>query len=458
MPLTLTATSPDQLPVHLVTEASLSSIELTSSQRAWVDANGYKGQAGRLLVLPGSDGAASGALFGIPERREGFSPLATGALARQLPEGNWAIASAPADANLAALGLLLGSYAFTRYRSDEPKSLQVSVPGISNVEAVRRRADAVFLVRDLINTPASDMGPAALEQAARDLAARHDGAVTVIAGDDLLEQNFPMIHAVGRAAAQAPRLIDMTFGPDSAPKVTLVGKGVCFDTGGLDIKPASGMLLMKKDMGGAANVLGLAALILGARLNLRLRVLIPAVENAIAGNAFRPGDVLKSRKGATVEIGNTDAEGRLVLADALALADEEEPELIIDMATLTGAARVALGPDLPPFFTGDDALASEIAEASTQAADPLWRMPLWAPYDQKLSSRVADFNNVTTDGFAGAVTAALFLQRFVDKAKSWVHLDVFGWSPVDHPHCPIGGEAQGIRALEQVLAKRYPAR
>ncbi len=264
-----------------------------------------------------------------------------------------------------------------------------------------------------------------------------------------------MIHAVGRAAAEAPRLIDMVWGPEGAPKLTLVGKGVAFDTGGLDIKPASGMLLMKKDMGGAANVIGLASMIMAAKLNVRLRLLVPAVENSISGNAFRPGDVLTSRKGITVEIGNTDAEGRLVLADALALADEEQPDLLIDMATLTGAARVALGPDLPPFYTDDDDLAGALSAAASAAADPVWRMPLWGPYDSKLSSKVADINNVTSDGFAGSVTAALFLKRFVGKARSWAHFDIFGWSPVERAHCPVGGEAQAIRAIERVLSERF---
>jgi leucyl aminopeptidase len=287
------------------------------------------------------------------------------------------------------------------------------------------------------------------------LTRKHKARVSVVKGDDLLAKNFPMIHAVGRASDKAPRLIDMAWGDRNAPKVTLVGKGVCFDTGGLDIKPSSGMLLMKKDMGGAANVLGLASMIMASRLKVRLRVLIPAVENAISGNAFRPGDVLKSRKGQTVEIGNTDAEGRLVLADALALADEEEPEILVDMATLTGAARVALGPDLPPFYTDDDRLASDLAAAAREQEDPLWRMPLWRPYDAKLSSKVADMNNVTTDGFAGSITAALFLKRFVEKAKSWAHFDIFAWNPSDRPHGPAGGEAQGIRALERVISQRY---
>ena len=279
----------------------------------------------------------------------------------------------------------------------------------------------------------------------------------MIRGDELLKQNFPMIHAVGRASAEAPRLIDMVWGDKDAPKVTLVGKGVCFDTGGLDIKPSSGMLLMKKDMGGAANVLGLASMIMAAGLKLRLRVLIPAVENAISGNAFRPGDVLTSRKGITVEIGNTDAEGRLILADALALADDEKPELLVDMATLTGAARVALGPGPAAVLHAGRRLAADLADAARAAADPLWRMPLWKPYDAKLSSKVADINNVTTDGFAGSITAALFLQRFVEKTACWAHFDIFAWSPSERPHCPVGGEAQGIRALERLLSKRYAA-
>jgi len=329
------------------------------------------------------------------------------------------------------------------------------VPAGVDAARVRRIADGVFLARDLVNTPTSDMGPDDLEKAVRTLAAAHKAEVSVIKGDELLTQNFPMIHAVGRASTGAPRLIDMIWGQPGAPKVTLVGKGVCFDTGGLDIKPSSGMLLMKKDMGGAANVLGLASMIMAAGLNVRLRVLIPAVENSIAGNAFRPGDVLASRKGITVEIGNTDAEGRLVLGDALALADDEEPQMLVDMATLTGAARVALGPDLPPFYTGDEALASDLAEASLAVEDPLWRLPLWRPYDAKLSSKIADINNVTTDGFAGSITAALFLKRFVEKTASWAHFDIFAWNPADRAHGPAGGEAQGIRALERIISTRF---
>jgi len=466
MTLTLTAKpAADARPVHLVTRESLAGLALDDAARRWVEANGFAGAAGKLLTLPGPDGAVAGALYGVADRgvadrgvagrRDAFSPLAAGALARSLPDGAWRFAETPDEPELAALGLMLGAYAFARYRKAETPAISFAAPEGVDVEAVRRRAEAVYLVRDLINTPANDMGPQALEAAARALAATHGAQVAVTAGDDLLAQNLPMIHAVGRAGAEAPRLIDMRWGRPEAPKVTLVGKGVCFDTGGLDIKTPSGMLLMKKDMGGAANVLGLAALVMGGRLDVRLRVLIPAVENAISGAAFRPGDVLASRKGLTVEVGNTDAEGRLVLADALALADEEEPHLLIDMATLTGAARVALGPDLAPFFTDDDALAAELAAASAGAADPLWRMPLWSPYDRKLASKVAGLNNVTGDGFAGAVVAALFLRRFVEKAASWAHLDIYGWCPVEKPHCPVGGEAQGIRALEAVLAARY---
>lgn len=456
MPLTLTdLPAGDARPVYLVTRESLATHAFSKTQQAWVEANGFTGAAGKWLLLPGDDGQVSAALLGIDEQREAFSPLATGTLARALPEGAWQFATTPDEPELALLGLMLGSYSFTRYRKPDDRDIAFAAPQGVDLQAVRRRADAVHLVRDLINTPANDMGPAELGKAAQQLAAKHGAKLVTITGDELLAQNFPLIHAVGRAGAQAPRLIDLTWGNPSAPKVTLVGKGVCFDTGGLDIKTPSGMLLMKKDMGGAANVLGLAALIMGNKLDVRLRVLIPAVENAISANAFRPGDILPSRKGLSVEIGNTDAEGRLVLADALALADEEEPQILIDMATLTGAARVALGPDLPPFFTRDETLAADLAAASSAVADPLWRMPLWSPYASKLSSRVADLNNVTSDGFAGAVTAALFLQRFVEKAASWVHFDVFGWRPDAKPHCPIGGEAQAIRALESVLASRY---
>ena len=453
MPVELVAEkSGKSLPVYLVAEGALHRASLTNAQLAWAKANGFSGEAGEAMVLPDGQGALAGALFGTG--KDG-SALALGALAKALPAGDWHFAAVPQSPDLTALALKLGGYRFTRYGKKPGRALRFELPEGVDASAVRRVAEGVFLARDLINTPASDMGPDALEKAVRDLASAHKATVSVVTGDDLLKKNFPMIHAVGRAASETPRLIDLTWGPKSAPKVTLVGKGVAFDTGGLDIKPASGMLLMKKDMGGAANVLGLASMLMAAKLKVRLRVLIPAVENSIAGNAFRPGDVLTSRKGITVEIGNTDAEGRLILADALALADEEQPQLLVDMATLTGAARVALGPDLPPFYTDDDTLAAEIAAASVAVEDPLWRMPLWQPYQARLSSKIADTNNVTTDGFAGSITAALFLKRFVEKTPGWAHFDIYGWNPLERPHGPVGGEAQGIRALEKVIAQRF---
>jgi leucyl aminopeptidase len=447
--------SKKSLPVHCVTRAAPQAQDAGAEAAAWAKATGFAGEEGKTLLIPSGGSQLAGACFGTAAKRSGFSPLAYGRLARALPKGDWHFASDPAEPDLAMLGLVLGGYSFSRYRKSETGTLRFACPKNVDPGEISRIADGVFLTRDLINTPANDMGPDGIEKAMRKLAAAHKAEITVIKGDALLKRNFPMIHAVGRASAEAPRLIDMRWGPKNAPKVTLVGKGVAFDTGGLDIKPASGMLLMKKDMGGAANVLGLASMIMAAKRKLRLRVLVPAVENAISANAFRPGDVLKSRKGLTVEVGNTDAEGRLVLGDALACADEEAPDLMIDMATLTGAARVALGPDLPPFFTDDDSLAESIATAANEKADPVWRMPLWSPYDSRYSSRVADINNVNSDGFAGAVIAALFLRRFVEKTRSWAHFDVFGWSPMERPHCPVGGEAQAIRALDEVIRQRY---
>ena len=350
------------------------------------------------------------------------------------------------DARLAALALALGLYRFTRYRKAEARAIKLDLPQSLDRDDLARIVDAVTLARDLINTPANDMGPAQLEQAARKLAARHAATINAVVGEELLERNFPLIHAVGRAATAAPRLIDMTWGDANHPRVTLVGKGVCFDTGGLDIKPETGMLNMKKDMGGAATALALASMIMARGLKIRLRVLIPAVENSIAGASFRPRDIYTSRKGITVEIGNTDAEGRLVLADALALADEDKPELIADFATLTGAARVALGPDLPAFFTDDDALAAELMRHGLAENDPLWRLPLWRPYEAMLESKVADINNVGGSQ-GGAITAALFMRRFVT-AKSWLHVDLFAWTAAAKAGRPEGGELQAAtRAL-----------
>ncbi len=442
-------------PVTPVFEGALE--ELAPAARAWAKSSRYKGDAGEVLLVPAASGEAASALLGLGKRDRTGVPersMLAGALAVALPEGDWTLAPGDAlDPTLAALAFLNGGYRFTRYRTfgDRPVP-RLFVEG-ADVRAALEAANATRLVRDLINTPTNDLGPAGIEAAVRELGQTFCAEVSSIVGDDLLSSNLPMIHAVGRASAEAPRLVDLRWGAADAPKITLVGKGVAFDTGGLDIKPASGMLLMKKDMGGAANVLGLAHLVMAAKLPVRLRVLVPAVENAIAGNAFRPGDVLRSRAGRTVEIGNTDAEGRLILADALALADEEAPRLLIDMATLTGAARVALGPDLPPFYTDDEALAASIAKAAAALHDPLWRLPLWRAYAGNLASKIADTNNVTSDGMAGSVTAALFLQRFVERAGSWVHLDVYGWRPKAGPTGPVGGEAQGIRALARVIAE-----
>lgn len=456
MPAEITRKKPsDSRPVWLVKSGGLESAGLDSEALAWANGNGFDGQSGRVLIIPGDNGEISGALLGIGKDESRFI---AGKLATGLPMGFWHLAGPVDEPDLVALGFLLGGYKFTRYTKKDDVEVTLTLPDGADKADVKRLARAVTLARDLINTPTNDMGPDALEAAVRKVGDEHKASVSVVKGDALLSKNFPMIHAVGRAGSEEPRLIDLEWGKKDAPKVILVGKGVCFDTGGLDIKPSSSMLLMKKDMGGAANVLALASIIMDAKLPVRLRVLIPAVENSISANAFRPGDVLTSRKGLTVEIGNTDAEGRLVLADALALADDEEPEILIDMATLTGAARVALGPDLPPFYSNDDAFASDVAKAAETVADPLWRMPLWQPYGAKLSSRVADMNNVTSDGFAGSITAALFLQRFVSKAKIWAHFDIFGWNPVEKPHAPIGGEAQAIRALYYLLKERFPVK
>ena len=419
---------------------------------AFADAAGFEPKSGRHLLLPGKAGLG-GVLFGLEAANDVKDPFLPGRLPQLLPDGVYRFANDPHDARLAALAFALGSYRFTRYRKAEARNITLDLPQSVDRDDLERIVEGVTLARDLINTPANDLGPAQLEDAARELAARHGAAITAIVGDDLLAQNFPLIHAVGRAASGAPRLIDITWGESRHPRITLVGKGVCFDTGGLDIKPESGMLNMKKDMGGAATALALAHMIMARGLKVRLRVLIPAVENSIAGSSFRPRDIYTSRKGISVEIGNTDAEGRLILADALALADEDKPALIADFATLTGAARVALGPDVPPFFTDDDTLAGELMKCGAAENDPLWRLPLWRPYETMLESKVADINNVGGSQ-GGAITAALFMSRFVT-IKSWLHVDLFAWTPSAKPARPEGGECQAARALYALLAARY---
>jgi len=457
MSLTFADPADPSRPIHLVSETDAVAFVAARppAEAAWLAAAGFAGTAGQLVVLPGADGSPVAAVFGTggvtarDRKRFRFAAAREG-----LPEGAWRLADPldPAEAAEAALGWLLAGYRFGRYKpAAPPKAQLVCPPGVDGAR-IAAMAAAEALTRDLINTPASDMGPAELAGAALDLARRHGMAAEVIEGDDLLARGFPMIHAVGRASPRAPRLIDLRWG-DAGPRVTLVGKGVCFDTGGLDLKPAAAMGLMKKDMGGAATVLGLAELLMATGARLRLRVLIPAVENAVSGAAFRPGDVLTSRKGLTVEINNTDAEGRLVLADALAHADEEETDAIVSMATLTGAARVALGPDLAPFFTDDEAFAAALSRGGAAWADPVWRMPFHAPYEAMIEPAIADLDNAPSGGMAGAITAALFLRRFVTASPRYAHFDIYGWQPAAAPARPKGGAGQGARALTAALAE-----
>jgi leucyl aminopeptidase len=446
------------IPITFATKATWSTVSATlaAQARQFAQANSFAAKPGECLTLPSADGAIADVIFGLEDEsakwRDLFRP---GQLPGLLPPGVYRFANAPHDARLAALAFALGSYRFGRYRKNDARNVRLVPPDGVDVAEISRMAEAAALARDLINTPANDMGPEELAAAAQQLANRHGANFACIVGDELVRQNFPLIHAVGMASSRAPRLIDFFWGDPAHPKVTLVGKGVCFDTGGLDLKPPAGMLIMKKDMGGAANVLALASMVMDAKLKVRLRVLIPAVENAVSGNAFRPLDVFTSRKGITVEIGNTDAEGRLVLADALALADEEKPDLLIDLGTLTGAARVALGPDLPPFYTDDETLAVAVAAFAKQENDPLWRLPLWPPYDSWLDSKVANINNAPSGTFAGSITCALFLQRFVEAAKSWLHVDIYGWTPSAKPGRPEGGECQAARAIYKLLSQRY---
>ncbi|MFT3687688.1 leucyl aminopeptidase family protein [Paenirhodobacter sp.] len=419
---------------------------LSPAQRAF--AAGFTGALGAVCLLPGADGVA-GALIGLGDeaaRRRGRFHLAAGRAL--LPAGDWALSRPCSETE--ALGWLLEGYRYDRYAPQKAPGARLVCPEGLDARRIEIMAEAEALTRDLINTPPNDMGPEEIESAARALAERHGATVAVVTGDDLLTQGYPLIHAVGRASPRAPRLIDLRWG-DVGPEVALVGKGVCFDTGGLDIKPPSSMGLMKKDMGGAATVLGLAHMVMALGLRLRLRVLIPAVENAVGGNAFRPQDIYTSRKGLTVEINNTDAEGRLVLADALAAADEEAPDLILCLATLTGAARVALGPDVMPFYTDSDDLAGGLARGAEALADPLWRMPFWEPYEPLIEPGIADLDNAPSGGMAGSITAALFLRRFVTEAERFAHFDIYGWQPTARPGRPKGAVGQGARAILSVL-------
>ena len=464
---TLIAGASAARPIHLVQPSGAMALlaSLGPSAQAQATSQAFTGKPGQVLTLVGGDGALQAVVAGMGEAD---APAAFRALAARLPSGDYAIAEGSGltgDALVgAATAWALGGYAFDRYKADHGHDRpRLSVPPELDIAAVLRVAHACALARDMVNTPANDMGPLQIETIAREVAEAHGADIEVVTGEALLERNYPAIHAVGRAAtpARAPRLIEMAWtGPgaaEGAPHLVLVGKGVVFDTGGLDIKPSSGMRNMKKDMGGAAHALALARMVMGAGLPVRLTVLLPVVENAISGDAMRPGDVLASRQGLSIEVGNTDAEGRLILADALTRAGEFAPDLTIDLATLTGAARVALGPELPPFYTDDDVLAAEIEAAAKAVHDPLWRMPLWPAYDAALDSDVADLKN-DSDAWAqaGSITAALFLKRFAPTAGAWVHLDVFAWNPRKRPGWPVGGEAQAIRALFHMLCRRYP--
>ncbi|MFL5223317.1 MAG: leucyl aminopeptidase family protein [Microvirga sp.] len=446
------------VPIRLVTEKGVEAgmAGLSDTGRAFAAAQGFEAKPGAHCLLPGPGGALEAVLFGLDEPgANGADRFLVGKLPTVLPAGTYRFAAPPAEPELATLAWLLGAYRFERYRQRPAKPCRLVPPAGVDAEETSRIAAATALGRDLVNTPANDLGPQEIEDAVRALAAKHGAAVEAVVGDDLLARNFPMIHAVGRASPRAPRLVDLSWGDAAAPRVTIVGKGVAFDTGGLNLKPDASMALMKKDMGGAAAAIALADMVMGAGLNVRLRLLVAAVENAVSGSAFRPGDVLQSRKGLSVEIGNTDAEGRLILADALALADEDAPEIVVDFATLTGAARVALGPELPPFYSDDEALAGDLARLATAVNDPAWRMPLWRPYAKLLDSKIADLNHISGGPFAGSVTAALFLTRFVEKARAYVHFDIYAWNPAPRPGRPEGGEVQGARLVYALLKERY---
>ena len=462
----ITAEPLDATPIHLVDEAGVEPLlaRLGEGARVQATAQAFAGRPGQVLVVLGAAGSATSVLCGVRARAAGGDPIAAAlrGLAAELPPADYVLADGGLT-EAAAVAWALGGYGFHRYKAARGRELpRLCVGGGVEVAQALRVAEACALARDMVNTPANDMGPAEIEALAREAAELHGAAVEVTTGEALLDAGYPAIHAVGRAAAphRAPRLIEMAWrGPDAqpeAPHVVLVGKGVVFDTGGLDLKPSSGMRNMKKDMGGAAHALALAKLVMGAALPVRLTLLLPVAENAVSGDAVRPGDVLASRKGLSIEVGNTDAEGRLILADALTRAGELRPDLTIDLATLTGAARVALGPDVAPLYTPSDALAAELAAAAATADDPLWRMPLWAAYDAALDSDVADLKN-DPDAWAqaGSIAAALFLQRFAPTHGEWAHLDIFAWNPRKRPGWPMGGEAQAIRALFQLLRTRY---
>ncbi len=442
----LTPLDPDQLPHWLS--------QMPAEQAAWVHANGFEARQGQICPLPDARGAITRVLVAVDAQENSY---ALGALSERLAPGTYALECDWSEARQfnALTGFALGAYRFGRYRKQPPLKVKIELPTGEAAFSIQATVAAIYLARDLINTPAEDLPPRALAGAAVELATRHGAECRQIVGEDLLERNYPVIHAVGRASANPPRLIDLRWGDKAAPRLTLVGKGVCFDSGGLDLKSASGMRLMKKDMGGAAHVLGLASMIMAFELPVRLRVLVPAVENVVSANALRPGDIIKSRQGLNIEIDNTDAEGRLVLADALAEACREDPDLVLDFATLTGAARVAVGTEIAAFFCNDDALAAGIEQQADTTMDPVWRLPLYRPYRKLIESKIADLSNSASVPFAGAITAALFLEHFVKPQTAWGHFDVMAWNPAARPGHPEGGDVQGVRAVFEYLRQRY---
>jgi leucyl aminopeptidase len=449
------------LPLWLLYEDELETWRATQAPplRQWLTEQNFKAEKHRVVLVPDASGALSAAIGGLGKRQGDISLWHSAGFPERLPARRFHLAQQfnAAAATQLSLGFAYGAYRFERYRAAKYDVAQLEPAANADLPYVENAAAALSMARDWINTPAADFGPAELASAARGIAERHQATFKEWVGEDLLAANFPAIHAVGRASSQAPRLVEIRWTPrggDAYPCITLVGKGVCFDSGGLDIKPGAGMALMKKDMGGAAVALALAHLLMCAPLRARLRVLVPAVENAISGNAYRPGDVLATRKGLTVEVGNTDAEGRLVLCDALACADAERPDLIIDFATLTGAARVALGPELPALFGSDERMVQELASIASAEYDPLWPMPLWAGYEDELASKIADLNNVASSAFAGAIFGALFLRRFVTES-AWMHIDLYAWNSKERPGRGVGAEAQALRGTYRYLVQRY---
>jgi leucyl aminopeptidase len=456
----VTRKSPNAVPIHLVAgEAGLKAWQKSQPKAVanWIQASQFKASAGEHCLIPSPKGTVSRVLVGISKHPD---PWFLSKLPAALPKGRYHVETKlePELADRAALSWLLGTYRFERYKKKEHSFSELVCPSNANAKRVEVLAASIALGRDLINIPAEDLGPAELAASAREVAAEFGASFKEIVGDALLKEGFPCVHAVGRASTRAPRLVEFTWGHESDPKVTLVGKGVCFDSGGLDIKPADAMKLMKKDMGGAATVLTIARAVMAFGLRVRLKVIIAAVENSISGNAFRPLDVLRTRKGLTVEIGNTDAEGRLILADALSLADTDKPDLLVDIATLTGAARVALGTSLPALFSSSDEVADQLLATGSAVDDPMWRMPLFKPYRKLLDSKVADLNNISNGPYAGAITAALFLQEFVSKGVPWLHIDTMAYNLDSAPGRPMGGEVFAARALIALLEQRYPAK